>query len=58
MAPVQADHDYYAVLEISNTATLEVVTKNYRRLAKLHHPDKNLDNHSSTAAFQNVCPTP
>lgn len=56
MAPVQADVDYYAVLQIENTATLEVITRSYRQLALVYHPDKNLDNHSSTAAFQKVCP--
>ena len=54
MAPVQVNVDYYAVLEISNTATLEDVTKSYRRLARIHHPDKNPRNDSSTAAFQLV----
>lgn len=56
MAPVQAEVDYYAVLGIENTATPEVVTRSYRRLAIVYHPDKNLDNHGSTAAFQNVRP--
>lgn len=55
MAPVEVNVDYYAVLEISNTATLEVVTKSYRRLAKIRHPDKNLNNKDdSTAVFQLV----
>ena len=53
MAPVEVNVDFYAVLEISNTATVEVVTKSYRRLAKIRHPDKNLNN-DSTAVFQLV----
>jgi curved DNA-binding protein CbpA len=53
MAPVEVDDDYYAVLEISNTATLEVITKSYRRLAKIRHPDKNR-RRDSTAVFQLV----
>ena len=53
MAPVQVDVDYYAVLEISNTAPLSDVTKSYRRLAKACHPDKNL-NKDTKASFQLV----
>ena len=55
MAPAEPNFDYYAVLEISNTATIEVVTKSYRRLAKIRHPDKNLKD-DSTAVFQLVSP--
>ena len=53
MAPLELNIDYYAVLEISNTATTENVTKNYRRLAKIRHPDKNLSG-DTTATFQLV----
>ena len=53
MAPSETNVDYYAILEISNIATIEVVTKSYRRLAKIRHPDKNLQN-DSTALFQLV----
>lgn len=56
MAPVHADVDYYALLKIEITATPEAVTRSYRRLAIVYHPDKNLDDHGSTAAFQNVRP--
>lgn len=56
MAPVKVNDDYYAVLEISNTATLEIVTKNYRRLALIRHPDKNRNANDSTAVFQLVSP--
>lgn len=58
MAPIEVTVDYYAVLEISNTATPEVITKSYRRLAKIHHPDKNPNKDSSTAVFQLVSPYP
>lgn len=53
MAPSESNVDYYAVLEISNIATIDVVTKSYRRLAKIRHPDKN-PNVDSTAVFQLV----
>jgi curved DNA-binding protein CbpA len=54
MAPVEVEVDYYDVLEISNTATPEAITKNYRRLARIRHPDKNRNNDDSTAVFQLV----
>ena len=53
MAPAEFNVDYYAILEISNIATLDVVTKSYRRLAKIRHPDKNRSN-DATAVFQLV----
>ena len=53
MAPADPTIHYYAVLQITNTATLEDVTKSYRRLALLRHPDKNLQS-DATAAFQLV----
>lgn len=57
MPPTESNLDYYAILEISHTATLEVVTKSYRRLAKIRHPDKNLSA-DSTAEFQLVSLVP
>lgn len=56
MAPAKVNVDYYAVLEISNTATLENVTKSYRRLVKLRHPDRNITEEDSTEVFQLVSP--
>ena len=56
MAPLELNIDYYAVLEISNTATAEIVTKSYRRLARIQHPDKNLGGVDTTATFQLVSP--
>jgi curved DNA-binding protein len=35
--------DYYAVLEVSSSATTSEIKKSYRRLARLHHPDLNQD---------------
>jgi preprotein translocase subunit Sec63 len=49
-----ATFDYYEALEIERTATNEEIKSSYRRLARIHHPDKNLDNPESTAAFQKV----
>ncbi len=33
--------DYYAILEVSSSATLEQIKRSYRRLARLYHPDLN-----------------
>src|SRR6516225_409486 len=35
--------DYYAILEVSSSATPTEIKKSYRRLARLHHPDLNQD---------------
>jgi curved DNA-binding protein CbpA len=35
--------DYYAILEVSTSATTTEIKKSYRRLARLHHPDLNQD---------------
>ncbi|TFK70296.1 DnaJ-domain-containing protein [Pluteus cervinus] len=36
--------DYYELLEVSEDATQEEIKKSFRRLALIHHPDKNQDN--------------
>jgi curved DNA-binding protein CbpA len=33
--------DYYAILEVSPTATTAEIKRSYRHLARLHHPDLN-----------------
>ena len=35
--------DYYAILEVSPSATSAEIKRSYRRLARLHHPDLNQD---------------
>lgn len=54
MAPAEVTEDYYAVLEIAPNATLDTITKSYRRLALLRHPDRNLLGVNATATFQLV----
>ena len=56
MTSVEVNVNYYIILEISNTATLEVVIKSYRRLTKIRHSDKNLNKNNSTVVFQLVSP--
>lgn len=34
--------NYYTILELSEKCTIEDIKKNYRRLAKMYHPDTNL----------------
>jgi len=47
--------DYYKELQLERTATMEDIKSSYRRLALIHHPDKNPESLvESTAAFQKV----
>jgi curved DNA-binding protein CbpA len=39
--------DYYAVLEVSTTATQGEIKRSYRRLVRLYHPDLNQQHQSS-----------
>lgn len=54
MAPPITTEDYYRVLEVSQTATTELIRKSYLRLALKHHPDRN----GSKEGFQFVCHSP
>ncbi|TVY85436.1 DnaJ-like protein subfamily B member [Lachnellula suecica] len=51
MAPVLIADDYYKILEVGQSATPEIITKSYRRLALLHHPDRNI-RPDATSTFQ------
>jgi DnaJ family protein A protein 2 len=42
--------DYYEILEIQKTATKDEIKQSYKRLAKIHHPDKGGDKE----IFQNI----
>lgn len=46
--------DPYRVLGVSRTATSEELHDAYRRLIKLHHPDRNGGSAESTARFQEI----
>ncbi|OBT73775.1 hypothetical protein VF21_07993 [Pseudogymnoascus sp. 05NY08] len=51
MPPALVTEDYYMVLEVGQTASLELVIKSYKRLALKLHPDRNT-RHDATEAFQ------
>ncbi|KAI1657800.1 DnaJ-domain-containing protein [Daldinia decipiens] len=47
--------DCYATLEVARTAAEQEITAAYRRLALIHHPDKNPSNaEAATATFQKI----
>ncbi|KAI1413269.1 DnaJ-domain-containing protein [Hypoxylon sp. FL1857] len=53
--PSAPTFDYYAALEVESTATSQELTASYRRLARIHHPDKNPDNaEAATVIFQKI----
>lgn len=54
MAPVEITDDYYAILEVPQTATFDIIKKSYRRLAVSLHPDKNPKKPDATTSFQCV----
>ena len=46
---------YYDVLELKSDASLQDVKKSYRRLAVLHHPDRNIGNEEeATIKFREI----
>lgn len=53
--PPPPSFDYYAELEVERSASLTEINSAYRRLARIHHPDKNPDNQEeATAIFQRL----
>jgi len=52
--PSTALFDFYETLNIQKDATPEEIKSAYRRLALIHHPDKDRENPEATEKFQRV----
>lgn len=46
--------DYYTILELSPSSSIDEVKKAYRRLAHLYHPDKNESDQYAAAQFAEI----
>jgi DnaJ-class molecular chaperone len=48
------ENNYYNVLEVPETASIDEIKKSYRRLSMLYHPDRNKNNPEATAKIQKI----
>jgi DnaJ-class molecular chaperone len=48
------EDNFYNILEVPETSSIDEIKKSYRRLSMLYHPDKNKSNPDATAKFQKI----
>lgn len=46
--------NFYEILEVPETSSIDEIKKSYRKLSMLYHPDKNKNNPDATAKFQKI----
>ncbi len=46
--------DYYKILQIDRTADSQEIKKAFRKLAKIHHPDKNPGDENASNVFKSI----
>jgi curved DNA-binding protein len=46
--------EYYSILEIEKTATIEEIKKSYRKLAMKYHPDRNKGDKEAEEKFKKI----
>ena len=47
-------NNFYEILEVPETSSIDEIKKSYRRLSMMYHPDKNKNNPDATAKFQKI----
>jgi DnaJ-class molecular chaperone len=46
--------NFYEILEVPETSSIDEIKKSYRKLSMMYHPDKNKNNPDATAKFQKI----